>query len=152
MKTLLAAEDRRSIAERIGKLTPQDRRRWGKMKVDEMVCHLIDSYAFALSEKETSVAATGPVRRKMEKWIALKCPTKWPKGIRTRPELEQGVGGTPPSEFDQDRTRLLAIFERFCEAPPNADHSHPTFGALSREEWMRWGWLHTDHHLRQFGR
>jgi hypothetical protein len=29
---------------------------------------------------------------------------------------------------------------------------HPMFGAMTTLEWMRWGYLHTDHHLRQFGR
>ena len=28
--------------------------------------------------------------------------------------------------------------------------THPFFGALTREEWMIWGYRHTDHHLRQF--
>ena len=27
---------------------------------------------------------------------------------------------------------------------------HPAFGAMSAREWLRWGWLHADHHLRQF--
>jgi hypothetical protein len=26
------------------------------------------------------------------------------------------------------------------------------FGAMTRGDWLRWGWLHMDHHLRQFGR
>jgi len=27
---------------------------------------------------------------------------------------------------------------------------HPFFGALTPDEWMIWGYRHTDHHLRQF--
>jgi hypothetical protein len=30
--------------------------------------------------------------------------------------------------------------------------AHPIFGRMTEAEWMRWGYLHTDHHLRQFGR
>ncbi|HEV2663419.1 MAG TPA: DUF1569 domain-containing protein [Blastocatellia bacterium] len=30
-------------------------------------------------------------------------------------------------------------------------HPHPYFGAMSESQWMRWGYLHCDHHLRQFG-
>jgi hypothetical protein len=30
-------------------------------------------------------------------------------------------------------------------------HAHSFFGRLSRTEWLRWGYLHMDHHLRQFG-
>ena len=33
-----------------------------------------------------------------------------------------------------------------CSRPP-----HPIFGPLSHAAWLRWAWLHTDHHLRQFG-
>jgi len=29
--------------------------------------------------------------------------------------------------------------------------AHPIFGRMSLWEWQRWGYLHTDHHLRQFG-
>jgi hypothetical protein len=25
------------------------------------------------------------------------------------------------------------------------------FGSMQRTDWLRWGWLHADHHLRQFG-
>jgi hypothetical protein len=37
-----------------------------------------------------------------------------------------------------------------------ADHQgdwppHPILGRLSRGQWMRWGYRHMDHHLRQFG-
>jgi hypothetical protein len=151
MRTLASAEDRRSIVERIGRLTPADRRRWGKMQPGQMLCHLTDSFRMALQEKDAS-PATGPLRRSMVKWLALKSPTKWPKGVPTRPEMKQGAGGTPPVDFEQDRAALLALIERFCASPPDEKCPHPMFGHLNVEEWMRWGWLHTDHHLRQFGR
>jgi Protein of unknown function (DUF1569) len=28
---------------------------------------------------------------------------------------------------------------------------HPLFGRMSASSWMRWAYLHADHHLRQFG-
>jgi hypothetical protein len=27
---------------------------------------------------------------------------------------------------------------------------HPIFGPMSRSAWLRWAYLHMDHHLRQF--
>ena len=86
------------------------------------------------------------------KWAALYAPFRWPKGVPTRPEIEQGMGGTPPSEFEQDRKTLLSLIERFSN--PSRDWEwdpHPIFGPMSEREWMRWGYLHSDHHLRQFG-
>ena len=29
--------------------------------------------------------------------------------------------------------------------------AHPIFGRMSRGAWLRWAYLHMDHHLRQFG-
>ena len=57
-----------------------------------------------------------------------------------------------PAEFDADMLQLTAIISRFARS--NRDFQfgvHPIFGALSDWEWMRWGFLHVDHHLRQFG-
>jgi hypothetical protein len=28
---------------------------------------------------------------------------------------------------------------------------HPVFGQMSESAWLRWAYVHTDHHLRQFG-
>lgn len=70
----------------------------------------------------------------------------------TLPEMDQRQGGTPPTDFAADVANLNAALERFSTRgtdfvwPP-----HPIFIAMSHDEWMRWGYLHMDHHLRQFG-
>ncbi|MBZ5695769.1 MAG: DUF1569 domain-containing protein [Acidobacteriia bacterium] len=151
MRTLESAADRESIAARISALTSSDRRLWGRMSVHQMVCHLSDAYRLPLGEKSAS-PATGLLQRTLMKWIALQLPMKWPKGVKTRPEVEQGVGGTAPVEFEQDRAELLALVRRFCEASASLSIAHPFFGHMTRQEWLRWGYLHADHHLRQFGR
>ena len=150
MRTLATADDRESTLRRIASLTPSDGRLWGKMSVHQMVCHLCDAYRLPLGEK-TASPATGFLQRTIVKWIALQLPLKWPHGVATRPEMEQGVGGTPPAEFEMDRAELLSIVRRFCDAAAPSE-PHPFFGAMSRQEWLRWGYLHADHHLRQFGR
>jgi len=86
------------------------------------------------------------------KWFALNVPVPWPKGVPTRPEMEQGVGGTAPGHFEEDRQKLLSTADRFIGPELNLTIPHPIFGVLTREEWLRWGFLHADHHLRQFGR
>jgi len=121
------------------------------MSAHEMICHLCDSYRAALGEKAVS-SATGFLQRTIVKWIALQLPMKWPKGVRTRPEIEQGIGGTPPVEFERDRAELLSVFDRFCTESARLAATHPFFGPMNRQEWLRWGYSHADHHLRQFGR
>lgn len=75
---------------------------------------------------------------------------KWPKGIPTRLEVEQGKGGTPPMDFEHDREVLFEALDRFCDVSDAQRTSHPILGVMNSEEWMRWGYLHADHHLRQF--
>ncbi|HXQ27128.1 MAG TPA: DUF1569 domain-containing protein [Candidatus Acidoferrales bacterium] len=151
MRTLESIADRESIVQRISALTPSDRRLWGRMSADQMVCHLCDAYRLPLGEKSAS-PATGLLQRTVMKWIALWLPAKWPKGVSTVPEVEQGVGGTAPVEFERDRAELLALVSRFCVASADLSIPHPFFGRMTRQEWLRWGYVHADHHLRQFGR
>ena len=151
MQTLESKSDRESILARVSALTPSDARLWGKMSAHQMVCHLCDSYKLALGEKSVSMA-TGFLQRTVIKFIALRAPVKWPHGVSTRPEMEQGVGGTVPVEFENDRANLLSIINRFCSSTIDPKIRHPFFGPMTRQDWMRWGYLHADHHLRQFGR
>lgn len=82
---------------------------------------------------------------------SLLVPIRWPKGFKTVPEVDQERRGTRPVEFQQDRAELRSRISRFVQIPEGfAWPSHPYLGAMSAREWMRLGYLHTDHHLRQF--
>ena len=110
---------------------------------------LYQNYRFALGDlpvKEVSRLAD----RTLVKWIALHTMLPWPKGIVTRPEVDQKIGGTRPIEFERDRAQLLKLMKRFVKPVPSRPN-HPIFGKLTESEWQHWGWRHVDHHLRQFG-
>lgn len=151
MKSLVNAVDRQEVIARLAKLAPGAQRRWGRMTAHEAICHLSDSYLACLGEKFAS-SASGPFQRTFMKWAALYLPAKWPRGIQTRPEMEAGVGGTPTAEFSRDLDALARLIERFStQASGFAWPPHPIFGPLTASQWLRWGYLHADHHLRQFG-
>jgi hypothetical protein len=151
MKSFLTMADTKEILERLRQVRPDSPRQWGRMSSHQMLCHLNDSFKFTLGEKENS-SVSNPFTRTVVKWIALYTPMKWPQGSKTMPEMDQLIGGTPPVEFEGDRTLLLTLIERFTgQANGNAFPPHPFFGQMNEFEWMRWGYLHCDHHLRQFG-
>jgi hypothetical protein len=88
----------------------------------------------------------------MLKWIALQTPLRWPQGVKTIPEVDAFMGGTRPGLFERDRQELETVMKKFYETPADfAWYPHPIFGRMSRAEWQRWGYLHMDHHFRQFG-
>ena len=55
------------------------------------------------------------------------------------------------AEFDELVHAAVEKMERLARGSRCAPW-HPMFGPMSAADWMRWGYLHADHHLRQFGR
>ncbi len=126
-------------------------RQWGKMTVGQMVCHLTDGFQMATGERPVGEVSSLWSRKGM-KWLALYLPLRWPKGVPTLPEVDALRDGTPPTEFANDFKRLERSLQLFVEsASAGRCGRHPFFGALSPNQWLRWGYLHTDHHVRQFG-
>src|SRR2546423_10772109 len=111
MKNLADLSVRQSIVDRIDRVRPDSGALWGRMSAHQMLCHLADSFRSALGEKEVS-PATGILQRSLIKWLALYLPIPWPKNLPTRPEAEQGLGGTPPTDFERDPADLLLLRQR----------------------------------------
>jgi len=148
-RSLESASNIDELIVRLGRLHPDATRLWGAMSADEMLCHLGDSYLAVLGERPASSNETW-LSRTVVKWIALHTSLPWPRGVPTRPEVDPKRQGTRPVEFDRDRDRVIELLRRFVQ--PDTEYGrHPGFGAMTRQEWLLWGFGHVDHHLRQFG-
>jgi len=120
------------------------------MSAHQMVCHLSDSLRMASGYKAVR-PTTSLLPRTVVKWFALYLPLPWPAGIPTSREIDQELGGTRPVAFESDVAELVALLD-FIGAPNSSfERLHPVFGTMSYAAWLRWGYLHMDHHLRQFG-
>ena len=152
MRTFYRVEDKNEILRRLQRVRPDSARQWGRMTPHQMVCHVGDAFQMGTGDVHVS-AATGLAQRTLIKWIALYAPLRWPPGILTRPEIDQVLGGgTIPGDFAADLARAVALADAFAARAGAHDWPiHPIFGRMSESAWMRWGYLHTDHHLRQFG-
>jgi hypothetical protein len=121
------------------------------MSAHQMVVHLADSFCVAAGERPFRASPT-PLGRTLVKWIALYAPLRWPAGVPTSPEVDAEGGGTRPTDFATDLAQLEAVLEAFTAPTRSLDgRVHPIFGPMSGGAWLRWGYLHVDHHLRQFG-
>jgi len=140
------------MLQRLQRLQVDTPRRWGRMTAPQMICHLTDSFRGIMGERPYTVPP--PViprwRQRLVKFVALRMPIPWPHGVRTRPDVDQERGGTPPAVFAADVAALTGACERFASGT-GARAPHFLFGVLTQDEWARWGYRHMDHHFRQFG-
>jgi hypothetical protein len=151
MKTMARPHDKAEIIRRLRMARPDCTRRWGRMSAHQMVCHLSDAFRLVTHQREAS-RASGLLQTTLIKWIALYVPFRWPPGVTTRPEMDQEIGGTKPGDFAADLAELEILLETVTTpAKDYAWPAHPIFGKMSEAAWMRWAYLHMDHHLRQFG-
>lgn len=143
------------LVERLNALRADTPPKWGTLTAGEMLCHLGDATASVLdrgaTESGTGSAPTAR-HRPLLKWIALRSPLPWPRGLKTPARVDPHAEGTKPGDFATDRQRAINGLRTFAAAPASAmAAAHGAFGRLTLQDWHRWAYRHTDHHLRQFG-
>ena len=151
MKTLANPNDKAEILHRLRGVRPRSPRKWGEMTPHQMLCHLSDAFRSGLGEREVRPASRW-IPRTPFRWAALWVPVPWPHGVQGPQEWDPKAGGTPPKEFESDKKELKKLIDRLTRPPSGFQWPpHPFFGRMSQADWLRLGYLHLDHHLRQFG-
>ena len=151
-RTIADTDALADLVRRLEALTPDTPRRWGVLTAHEMLCHLGDATAMVLRDRPRVTPV--PNRRYRLRWaLGLWAPLRWPHGLRTSPHYNPHTLGTKPTAFGRDLARAVDGLERLAAAAPDArlEPAHGFFGTMSRRDWQRWAWKHTEHHLRQFG-
>lgn len=131
---------------RIDQLTEKQQAKYGKMTVQQMVCHCTDFYRLVLKELEVVEKRQISAREAIEK-------AKSKQTVPAPQEIDQALGnGTAPASFEEDKDLLKTYLKRFYALDKTyAFQSHFYFGKLNREEWLRVADYHLNHHLKQFG-
>lgn len=151
MKNILNEKDRYSIINRIQNLVSDSKNLWGKMDVNQMICHVSDQIKMANGEIQTKFVGNVILKTLVKRMTLLGMPI--PKGkVKTAKELDQEKLGTKPTEFNNDKKLLIKLIEEFDKSYLIEQETiHPAFGAMNKNQWGRLIYLHMDHHLSQFG-
>lgn len=148
MKTIADPAVIAGLEARLERVTPDSTRRFGTLTPGEMFCHLADVAQVVLEESHKD---SKPAPRKpWLKWLGLYLPIPWPTGYKSPPGADPKGEGSRPTEFERDRRRVVDGLRKLAAAD-RLPKGHKVFGAMTRKDWHRWAYRHTDHHLRQFG-
>ena len=92
-RALANSADKEQIVERLHKIQASSPTLWGRMTASQMICHLADSFRVTIGEKTWTTRRISitwiPVPCWFVKWVALDLPLPWPRGLKTRPEVDQ---------------------------------------------------------------
>jgi hypothetical protein len=146
MKTIWDQSARQELIERLGRLTPDAKARWGKFNAPRMLAHIASAMRMAKGEivpapKNLPIRFT-PLKQIIIYWLPF------PRGAPTAPELlTRHVENWAENVADvRAQIESFATWKQEGPWPP-----HPAFGKLSEQAWGVLGYRHTDHHFKQFG-
>lgn len=146
IKNLFDPAVKQELINRINTLTPESKRKWGKMDAAQMMAHLQAPMGVALG---THPLKGNPLLKMIMPLFkkALYDEKPWKQGL---PTAKSFVTTGEPKNFDEEKRKLLEMLNHFSENNMISE-DHPVFGKLSKEQWSKATWKHFDHHLRQFG-
>jgi hypothetical protein len=146
MKSLLTNEGHLEIKNRLGQLSENSQRKWGKMTVGQMAWHCQYPLKLAIRNKENTSKGNWLIKTFFKKSLYNDKP--WRKNLPTAPQLR----AKEAKDFNEEITILKELADEFNRlASRDMWHPHPTFGSFTKEQWAQLQYKHLDHHLKQFG-
>ena len=149
MKNLFETATVEEVKRRIGQLSPDSERLWGKMNVGQMVAHCSGGMEWAVGDKAPPRMFVGRIIGGIIKPKVLAADEPMRRNAPTTKDLMVWND----CDLESERERLRGLVERFAKGGPASctTHPHSFFGRLTPEEWAVLMYKHLDHHLRQFG-
>ncbi|MEO6189418.1 MAG: DUF1569 domain-containing protein [Saprospiraceae bacterium] len=136
---------------RINNLSDNTLPLWGKMNVNQVICHMTDPLRDFLNLRQVKPA----VPRIMAPLLRLMILTNsnWKPGTPTLKIYDQLKElSTKPTHFESDKNTLVDLFKKLSNTDENYSFgAHPALGNMKRDQLGFFVWKHSDHHLRQFG-
>jgi hypothetical protein len=150
MKNIFDTKVTEEIINRINKLSPSDKPKWGKMSASQMLAHCNVAYEMIYEDKHPKPNAF--LKFILKTFIKKKVvgETPYPHSSKTAPQFII----KDEKNFEEEKKRLIDFInktQQLGENYFNGKESH-SFGILSSGEWNNMMYKHLDHHLNQFGK
>ncbi|WP_445429236.1 DUF1569 domain-containing protein [Bacillus atrophaeus] len=146
MKNIFNQLHLEEILNRMDKLSPISKPRWGKMDVAQMLAH-------CSSFQDIAMGLSFPARG----WLGILIGNFVKPIFYNDKPLAQNMSTIPDilivdeKEFEKDILKQKIITFQSNGPEKCTTHPHPFFGKLTSEQWGKGIYKHLDHHLKQFG-
>jgi hypothetical protein len=149
MKNLFEAATVGEVKERMGQLSPDSERLWGKMNPAQALAHCSAAMEMAMGKICPPRILIGRLLGRLAKKSLIGKGTP----MRRNSMTEKSVVVRDERDFVVERQRLRESIDQFATGGPGVCTKHPHFffGSLTPVEWAVLAYQHLDHHLRQFG-
>ena len=139
------------VVERLGGIKRDAIPRWGLLRRDSMIEHLIWSLRHSMGRSRTIPFFGNCFTRCIKRPLVLAGVLPITAAMHLPEHLrDQGLTAREPGDLET----LQAILEEYLtlvQADVLKPAPHPTFGRMDIDGWDRFHVLHFEHHLRQFG-
>jgi hypothetical protein len=149
MSTLLDTATQTTILQRLDKLQTNNQRVWGSLTVDQMLPHISGLLALAMGDVQMTIKTNFFKKHILKRLLFLK--GEMPRGVKTPARFKDVDPNITNEQLLPMKTKFKEQLQRFLAAGEADLHAHPIFGQLSKKDWGKIIYMHTDHHLRQFG-
>ncbi len=149
MNTIINAQTRNDLIQRIALLSDDSQRKWGQMDVKQMIKHCILADEMNQGKKKTKRAFLGRIFGKAILKHALKDDKPIVKNVGTLPEFK--MTETISDDLQNLKEQWVKSIQQYADIDDNHTSIHGFFGKMSKTQIGQLAYKHTDHHLRQFG-
>lgn len=148
MESIFDKEANQKLLQRIDSLSAAHKAMWGKMNAAQMLLHCQKPMDVGTGQLKLSRGILGMLFGKMAKRGFLK-DKGFKQNLPTHPKFR--ISDTP--DFEAEKKAFADKVRLFGDRGPSvlATKKHPFFGEMSHDEWGQLLYLHTNHHLSQFG-
>ena len=150
MQDIFNAKEAQNYIDRINKLSPDTKGKWGTMSVDQMLAHCNVTYEMVY-EPQKHKAPSGIGKFILKNFVKSKVvgEKSYSQNSPTAPQFK--INGD--RDFDLEKKRLIGFIQKTQQLGRDAFDGKESFsfGKLKAQEWNNMFAKHLNHHLEQFG-
>lgn len=139
------------VIERLGRLEPDAKPAWGRMKAEELIPHLLGTMQFSVGEGPNIPYGGNWVTENIVGPLLLNGILPMPKNVKFKDEEGEAAPALSSPGTLEDLKASMDEYISKAGGGGLATSWHTVFGDIGANGWAKMHVVHFRHHLKQFG-